>query len=70
MDQLPKIQHSSWFDKIIARLACLRGLHAPDRGRVRKERLYYTAHCQACGAPIRKRNGTGWKRYTPNSKKT
>jgi len=35
------------------------------RNRVRKDGLYYTGKCLACGKPIRKRNGRPWKPYKP-----
>ena len=56
---------SSWLGRLKARLLCLRGQHEPLRNRVRKDGLYYTGKCLACGKPIRKRNGRPWKPYKP-----
>jgi hypothetical protein len=58
-------QASSWFTKFRARLRCWRGEHAPNRQRVRKDGIFFTAKCQSCGIPIRKKNGRPWKPYTP-----
>ncbi len=55
----------SLIHRLWARVRCLRGLHAPDRTRVRKNGLYYTGKCETCGIPIRKRHGSEWKPYKP-----
>jgi len=60
-----QVQSPSVIDRFLARLACWRGRHAPDRQRVRKDGLFYTGKCQTCGTPIRKRNGRPWKPYKP-----